>query len=313
MGWPFSQARNEPGILAIALRPGAVDFVHGRHALGGRAVVERCGTRAYEGEIAAAARIALELRSQRYQCATLLEPAEYQLMLVDAPKVPPAELRTAVRWRVKDMIDYHVDDATIDVLDIPPDPSGPARGHAMYVVAARNDVVRGCVERFEKAQIPLSVIEIPETAQRNVGLLIDPEQRGLALLYLSGDHALLTVTFNGELYLARRIDIGLEQLRGTSGDARQELLNRIALELQRTFDHFDRQYPSVPIVRLALAPEPEDTGLMEFLGDNLDIAVQPTRLADLVSFSTPERPDSAAEWRLFHLVGAALRQNPKAL
>ena len=93
----------------------------------------------------------------------------------------------------------------------------------MYVVAARNDVIRSCIERFDRAQIPLSVIEVPETAQRNLALLIDPEQRGLALLYLSSDHALLTVTFHGELYLGRRIDVGLDQVRPAAGEAREDV------------------------------------------------------------------------------------------
>ncbi|MDA8107015.1 MAG: agglutinin biogenesis protein MshI [Betaproteobacteria bacterium] len=299
--------------MAVSLRPGAVDFVHGHYAAGGKAVIDRCGTRAYEGDFGAAARTAAELQIRRYNCSTLLDLNEYQMLLVEAPKVSPSELRTAVRWRVKDMIDYHVDDATIDVLDIPPDPSGPPRGHAMYVVAARNDVIRTCIERFERAHIPLAVIEIAETAQRNLAALIEPEARGVAMLYLGADQGLLTVNFRGELYLARRIEIGLEQVNAAATDARQELFHRIALELQRTFDHFDRQYPSVPIARLALAPHPEDVGLIEFLSSNLDVPVEPVRLSELVAFAAPERLDAASEWRLFHLVGAALRHDNKAL
>ena len=313
MRWAFSRNLVEHGCLAVSLRPGALDFVHGGYAPGGRPRIDRCGSRAYEGDFAAAGRSANELQLRRYQCSALLARGEYQMLLVEAPKVPPAELRTAVRWRVKDMIDYHIDDATIDVLDIPPDPAGAARGHSMYVIAARNDVIRGCIDRFESAQIALSVIEIPETAQRNLASLLEPQERGIAMLYMGLDQGLLTVNFRGELYLARRIEVGLEQLAAAADETRQELLNRIALELQRTFDHFDRQYPSVPIAKLALAPQPEDTGLTEFLRGNLDVAVEPIRLAELVSFDAEAQLDAAGEWRMFHLVGAALRQDNKAL
>lgn len=287
--------------------------MHGHYAAGGKAVIGHCGTHACEGDARVAARAAAELQVRRHNCSTLLDLNEYQVLLVDAPKVPPSELRTAVRWRVKDMIDCHVDDATIDVLDIPPDPSAPPRAHAMYVIAARNDVVRACIERFEQAQIPLSVIEIAETAQRNLAALIEPDARGVAMLYLGAEQGLLTVNFRGELYHARRIEIGLEQLRAAADEARQELFHRVALELQRTFDHFDRQYPSVPIARLALAPHPEDFGLAGFLAANLDIPVETIRLSELIAFDASARLDAASEWRFFHLVGAALRHDNKAL
>src|SRR6185312_3326243 len=67
-----------------------------------------------------------ELDAVRYECSCLLGPTDYQMLSVDAPNVPAEELKTAIRWRLKDMLDYHVNDATIDVLDVPVDKSAPA-------------------------------------------------------------------------------------------------------------------------------------------------------------------------------------------
>ena len=39
------------------------------------------------------------------------------MLVVDAPK-SAGRVKTAIRWRIKDLLDYRVDDATIDVLDI---------------------------------------------------------------------------------------------------------------------------------------------------------------------------------------------------
>ena len=47
-----------------------------------------------------------EARTNR--CTSLLNSADYSLVLVDAPDVPPSELRAAVRWRVNELIDFHV-------------------------------------------------------------------------------------------------------------------------------------------------------------------------------------------------------------
>jgi len=188
-------------------------FAFGRHAPEGKSVVTRCGVRTLGEGAQSAERLAKELHFERRQCLTVLEPGQYQLLLVDAPAVPQAELRSAIRWRIKDMLDYHVDDATIDVLDIPPEgATAAARGHSMYAVAARNEAIKGVIKSFEDARIPLSVIDIPETAQRNVAALFETEGQGLALLHFEQEYGLLTVNYRAELYLARRIELGLGQI-----------------------------------------------------------------------------------------------------
>ncbi len=42
-------------------------------------------------------------------CSTLLNIGEYQLFVVEAPEVPPQELRSAVRWYIQELIDFHID------------------------------------------------------------------------------------------------------------------------------------------------------------------------------------------------------------
>jgi MSHA biogenesis protein MshI len=169
------------------------------------------------------------------------------------------------------------------------------------------------VKSFETARIPLAVIDIPEIAQRNISALHETEGRGAALLYFNNDFGLLTITCRGELYLSRRIEIGLKQILGAGREARAELFGRVVLELQRSFDHFDRQYHFVPIAKVLLGPEPEDTGLLEHLQANLDVPVEQVDLLDRLSFDGQGEPDAAAQWELFHLFGASLRHESKAL
>jgi len=313
MKWPFARGTREPGWLVVSLRPGELSFVHGQYAPGGESVVDRCGTHALEGEYQGIERLTKELGFDRYQCLTLLAPGEYQMLQVEAPNVPRTELKTAIRWRIKDMLEYHVDDATVDVLEVPRNPAGGERGRSMYAITARNEVIQACIGRFEAARIPLSVIDIQETSQRNVAALFERDDRGLALLYLGDDQGLLTINFRGELVFARRIEVGKQALASSSGNVREEQFQRILLELQRTFDHFDRQFTYVPIAKLMLAPDPEETGLLEFLASNLDVPVERVRLSGAIAFGSRAELEPQEEWRLFHLIGAALRHESKAL
>lgn len=310
--FPWRRRTREPGWLAVSLQPGALHFAHGVSEPGKKSAIRNCGTRAFDGSPADFERVTKELGVERFQCLTLLPSTDYHLVLVDAPNVPALELKAAVRWKLKDMLDYHVDDATIDVLDIPV-PSAGARGHSMYAVAVRNELIQGTIERFSTAAVPLSVIDIAETAQRNIATLFESPERGVGMLYLFPKQALLTVNFKGELYLARRIDAGADQLLAAAQAQRDEAMSRILLELQRSLDHLDRQFPFITIAKLLLAPEPRDTGLAGHLAANLGVAVEKADLGRVMDFAAGAEIGDEAEWRLFHVLGAALRNEVKTL
>jgi MSHA biogenesis protein MshI len=308
----FAKEKRVPGWFAATLGAQSVDFAHGQHAESGKPPITLYGSRGVEGEAQGLQKLGSEMHLARYQCAAILKPGDYQLLLVEAPNVPKDELKSAIRWRIKDMIDYHVDDATVDLLDIPPEAGGAGRNHLMYAVAARNDLIQACVRAFDQAQIPLSVIDIQETAQRNIAALFEEQERGVALAYFAEDWGLLTVNYRGELYLARRLDLGLRQIGGEAARQDGGALERVAVEIQRTLDHFERQFRSIPVARVLIAPTPEETGLGEFLRSRLGVDSKQVDLRDVMAFDG-EGPDAATQWRLFHNFGAALRHESKAL
>lgn len=260
-------------------------------------------------------KLAKELQASRHQCSTLLGTGEYQLLSVDAPNVPPDELKTAIRWRLKDMLDFHVDDATIDVLDIPMDKNAAGRSHSMFVVAARNQLIEQRQSLFADAKIPLSVIDIPEMAQRNFSALLEPEGRGVGLLSFDAEGGLLTVTFSGELYLSRRIDVSLTQLEQPDAEQRNACYDRITLELQRSLDHFDRQYHFITVSKLVVAPlGSAANGLQDYLTSNLYVPVESLNLDAILDISkVPELAHIESQQRYFMTLGAALRQEETAL
>jgi MSHA biogenesis protein MshI len=260
-------------------------------------------------------KFAKELHLDRYDCSSLLNPGEYQFLSVDAPNVPVEELKTAIRWRLKDMLDFHVDDATIDVLDVPVDKNAPSRNHSMYAVAARNQHIEQHQALFIDAKIRLSVIDIPEMAQRNIAALLEPDGRGIALLSFNADGGLLTVTSGGELYMSRRIDVSLGQLTQPDTEQRNACYDKINLELQRSLDHCDRQYHSIAIAKLVLAPLGDKaTDLPQYLTGNLYIPVEELNLQTIVDIGkVPELKSLDMQQRYFMTIGAALRHEEKTL
>lgn len=310
----FNKAKKTESWLSFALHADGIAAARIARVAGARPAVETCVF--YPGNPGAELleKAGRELRAATFHCTTILSGGEYQMLAVEAPNVPADELKTAVRWRLKDMIDFHVDDATIDVLDIPVDKNATVRtSHGMFAIAARNSVVEKRQNLFVAAKVGLSVIDIPEMAQRNISALIEPEGRGLAMLSFGADGGLLTVTFNGELYLSRRIDVTLEQLLDSDHDRKHACFDKITLELQRSLDHFDRQFHFISVSKLVLAPTAA-TGLEEYLSSNLYTPVQTMDLSDALDISgVPELMGKAQQQRFFFVIGAALRHEETLL
>jgi MSHA biogenesis protein MshI len=253
------------------------------------------------------------LRPARYRCSNMLAAADYQMQLVEAPPVAAAEVKSAVRWGLKDLLDYPVDAATVDVATVPKDHSGNARTQYVYAVTAQSERIAQRMKLFLGAKFPLEAIDVPEMAQRNIAQLFEQQQRGLALLAFDDLGGLLTFTASGELYMARRTEITASQLTEMQGEAREQTLDRLVLELQRSLDHFDRQFSYVGASRLLVAPLAIDLGLERHLADNLGVKVESLDLSQVLEFAgAPELRDPTRQGYRLHIIGAALRQEVAA-
>ncbi|HUW26172.1 MAG TPA: agglutinin biogenesis protein MshI [Gallionella sp.] len=244
---------------------------------------------------------------------TLLAPGEYQMLLVDAPNVPASELKTAIRWKIKDSLNYHIDDATVDVLQIPVTKYGSEHVQSMYAIAATNDVIRKRITLFEQAGIGLNVIDIPEMAQRNIAALFEQDGRALVVLAFDDDGGLLTFTSDGELYLSRRIEISVGQLRDADENLREQHRSRVELELQRSLDYFGRQFNHQPVSHI-LVSVPDDSGLVEFLASVSDVKVEKLDLSQVMDISAVAAlADSEFAANALPVLGAALRREARVL
>lgn len=254
-------------------------------------------------------RLAAQHQLKNARCTTLLDESEYTLVLTEAPDVRPEELKTALRWKIKDLIDFHINDATLDAFALPGEASA-GRVREMYAVAARNEAIRRRVDRLHNAGAGLEIIDIPEMAQRNLAALLPEDAQGVAVVSFTGRGGLLTITRQGELYLSRNLDVGLDHLLQSGGLT--GYYDRVVLEVQRSLDYYESHFRMTPVRQLVLAPVagrmPE---LVEHLAANLSVAVSVMNLAEMVELDTGVPPE--LEGPCLFALGAALRREEKAL
>jgi MSHA biogenesis protein MshI len=315
MQWVFRALKGNraklSGWAAVSLQSSGIFVAFMSHPPSGKFVVDRVfshetvngNSRTFLEKIAQDGRLA------NYGCSHLLNSGEYQLLSVDTPAVPQSELKEAMRWIVKDMLDFPAEEATIDILAIPLDQSRPIRSTLMFVVVVHNSIISQRQKLFESSHLVLSAIDIPEIAQRNISALLESEGKAMALLSINADGGLMTITFAGELYLSRRMDITLNQLKQADSFQQSRLHEQITLDLQRSLDHFYRQYHAMQLPKLVLAPMGEcGKELLEYLASNLNSAVEMLDLANIMDISaTPELQDADVQQQYFMTLGAALR------
>lgn len=309
----FERTGNNSGRFAVCLNKRGVYLAHVNH-IGGRPHVVDCAFHPEQDVTSSVLeKICKKARFSGHQLTTLLAPGEYQLLLVDAPNVPAGELKTAIRWRIKDMLNYHIDDATVDVLQIPVAKYGAGRLQSIYAVAASNVTIQKRIALFEKAGLALNVIDIPEMAQRNIAALFEENAHALVLIVFNGEGGLLTVTAGGELYMSRRIEITAGQLQDANEALRSQHFDRVALEVQRSLDYFGRQYHYIPVRRVLIAA-PESAGLETFLAGSVELPVERMNLAQVMDIgAVPELAQGDYAVEALHALGAALRQERRAL
>jgi MSHA biogenesis protein MshI len=168
-------------------------------------------------------------------CNAVIPSSGYSLLLSDAPKVEDAELADAMRWKIKDLIEFPVEDAVIDVFRLPED---ARRGDTpmVYVAVARRSLVEHIIGMLDSIGLKLDSIDIIDLALRNLSLLCPKEQHGLAMVQLSSGTGNLNVIRGQQLYLSRRFDIDFQ------GGLLDPLpVNALTLELQRSLDYYERQ------------------------------------------------------------------------
>lgn len=292
------------------MRDARVDLVHLRRTPGRKPMVLMADS-VEKGADDAATLAALKkpMRLDRYRCTALLNHGKYQLIQTDAVDGAPDEAREVVRWKLKDQVEFPVDTAAIDLLPIP----SVGRSPQVFAALSPESTIAPLVQAFQAARVPLTAIDLPEISQRNLAALFEEDGRGLATLIFDDDEGLLTFTLDGELLVVRHVEITARQLISGDADRRGMLFERIALDVQRSLDNFDRSHSSISLAHILVAPIPGIDGFLGYLRANLTVPVVPLDLSSVLDLgAVPALLDPLRQFQCLRAIGAALRDEPVA-
>ncbi|WP_262410626.1 MSHA biogenesis protein MshI [Aquipseudomonas alcaligenes] len=230
----------------------------------------------------------------------LLHPATYQMILLDSPDVPAEELRDALRWRVKDLIAEPLEQVVVDAFSLPDD-AYRGRSRMAYCAVLGKARMQAWSAMLEQAGLRVQSIDVTEMAFRNLGLLAGAEGMNIALLRLRSSEGLICVQNGADLYMARRIEQGLDKADNDFAT--------VTLEIQRSLDYFESQLGKGYINRLLLLPAKRNgAATLQALSSGLAVKLQALDLRELFPGQATAELDEQTQAYCMAAVGAALRQ-----
>lgn len=223
---------------------------------------------------------------QQLDVNLVLPPSDYKTLTIDAPDVEPSEYHQAAKWLVKDLLDYPVTEAAIDLF---PMPVGSQK--KLYLVCARQSLIRQYINEFQKLNLSLVGVETPELALRN--LLLLKKEPSCLLLYKTDFFTGVMIYKDQAIYLVRAIRGDLEELSH----------KKVITELQRSLDYYQKQTKLELPQKLMMTPnlsgyENLEANLEAQLGMPIEY-LHPDKLVTLPSNLDPE-----TQMRLVASVGA---------
>ena len=251
----------------------------------------------------------------QYNCLSALDIGDYNLLLVEAPDVQPEEVRAAIRWKVKELIDFNIEDAVVDVFEAPA-AKAASKNKMMYAVVARSNRVKQVIDQLNGAGLNLDTIDIPELALRNVAAMLPEDVGGVALVYVGQHQGLITITKQSQLYLSRTINAGTSSLPESvlsvvDDDSCQRWLDNIVIEVQRSMDYYESHFAQPQVSSLVITPiGKEIPGVTEYISEQLQISSRMLDVNELID--TKEPVSSLEQSRCILAIGAALRAEEAA-
>ncbi len=239
--------------------------------------------------------------------SVLLSGEHYRIVPLDAPRVPEAERRAAVAYQAQELLDFPPDSTIVDCLSLPPSGTGQAVSRVFAVAGLKVEIAKW-MGQYREAKLNLEAIDIPELALRNLSHLVAGEQAHL-YLHVGVRSARLVIVWQGELCAFRRFELSGRQLAAESDGGIELLVERLALDIQRTADAFARQFHSADLAALWVSSVTKLDSLCAALAAQQSLPVRALQLEEHLDWAGPGKLvdlERSIDYSL--AIGAALRR-----
>ena len=260
----FSTAKSTETI-GVALRQQSISYFSKNGNKNKGEVVENKGN-----SVASALKNLISSQTFSGQCQLVLAHAHSQIVQVDKPNVPDAEMNAALKWQIKDLVSISPENMVLDYFD------GPtlAGDHEKInvVCVPKSDLIE-LVATFTDNNLNISSITTEEFAFAS--LLPVQQDAVLFVCQQPNEEINLLIVKNGQLFFSRRLRGFAQIANKTEDELSMGVIDTLSLEIQRSTDYFERQLKQAPIKAIEiLLPVDQEAFLARKLAENTNVEVK---------------------------------------
>lgn len=180
----------------------------------------------------------------------------FNLVQLDRPNVSDTEINSAIRWRLRDSVDYPVSEAIVDTFAVP---EGRQTGHSrIYVVCVPQIRLKEYVNLLQDVGFNARNISVAPLAMRNLAQYALNAQETIGFVHITQEDAALYICRGEVFYLSRTLNISQAQL-ATEDTSEQTILSaQLVLDIQRTMDYYDTYFGHASVSQLWFETSPQN-------------------------------------------------------
>lgn len=200
-----------------------------------------------------------------------LDDESFKIRKIDLPKMPEADLKEAVKWKMRDIVDGSIEDFVVRYSHLPQLTEGKKNVYVGYAV--RKSAVSHMITLMQRVGV---TCEFVEPAAVSLSSILERQELGsdewVGGIDLGAHHSLLVIVGHQKFYFSRPLmGINLAAAKA-DGNAFQQ---KLAAEIQNSLDTFAVTFHVEHINRLFLAGGgAQIEGLSDYLSQNLGIITQ---------------------------------------
>jgi MSHA biogenesis protein MshI len=211
----------------------------------------------------------------------ILQSSDYTLLPVGNLPVSTQEIPQALKWHVKDRIDFPIIEASIDYFAVP-HLNQSSQEDFIYAIVAKKDFLEKTVRLISGTGLEVNIIDVPEFALRNFAGISLGQQNSIGMIEVNPTRTSLVVIQDNLIYLARQIEWN-----------KKEGVEKLTSEIQRSLDYYESELGHSPVQHFYISPSYQT--FFPTLKENLAFNMQDLNW------------DKLKDIRCISAVGAALR------
>jgi MSHA biogenesis protein MshI len=245
-----------------------------------------------------------------HNCAYVLSLTDYAVDLIEAPKVEKSEMTKAVRWAVKEVVDYPVDTAIVDCFELPI-PRASDNVTMAYAAVMPPTLIPEVEALINGSGLKLKFINIRELALRNIVMLDKNNENGSLLLRMHSLGGEILLSRKDTIFISRKMDLNLDKFLVTKKLSAEEvtdddeILDQLSLDVQRSMDYCSSIFRQSPARCIILTPSVIDRKIAcKYLNEHLGLDVHSMDLSEYMTFEQDITPEQQSDCLI--AIGGAL-------